>query len=256
MRKKSIITALVIEDDKWIAYQIKRHILQVFNREVQVLTAYTFKDAVEIIEQGRAEIFLVDIGLLDGCGEDLIRMIRAAPFPYPIIVQTTVQDKDYQLKIFKEYDRIKYLIKKDLFKYLTGSLKWAKKDIEASSVHRLLLPGRKLSDSLNVYEVCYIERISDTQNLHVEFYDFETKTYKFKEIKNMSLDRFMKEYNELDIFLRCQKGFIVSKKMVEQVLHLDNELLMLYRGGRNSELRIPIGPTYKTDVLSQLKGLY
>jgi len=255
MRKKSIITALVIEDDKRIAGQIKWHILTAFNRKIQILTAHTFKDAVEIIEGGLAEIFIVDFGLPDGDGEDLIKMIRAMPFPHPIIVQTTIQDKDYQLKIFKEYDRIKYLTKDTLFIDLTDSLKWAKKDIEASLTHRLLLPGRTLKDSLDMHEVCYIERIANSQNLHIEFYDSETRTYKFKEIKGMSLDRFMKEYNELDIFLRCHNSFIVSKKMIEQVLHLDDELLLIYRGERNSELRIPIGPTYKKSVLSQLKGL-
>ena len=256
MRKKSIITALVIEDDKRIAYRIKCDILRDFNRKIQVLTAHTFKDAVEIIDQGRAEIFIIDIGLPDGDGEDLIRMVRAMPLPHPIIVQTTIQDMEYQLKIFKGYNRIKYLTKKDLFKDLAGYVEWAKEDIEASLAPRLLLPGRALKDSLNVYEVCYIQRIIGEQNLHVEFYDFNTQTYDFKEIKNMSLDGFLEEYNELDIFLRCNRSFIVNRRMIEQVLILDKELLMLYRGEGNSQLRIPIGPTYKTDVLSQLKGLY
>ena len=255
MRKKSIITAVVIEDDKKIAHKIKWHILSAFKRKIQVLTAHTYKDAVEIIEQGLVEIFIVDFGLPDGDGEELIRMIRAKTDFLPIIAQTTIEDMTYQLKIFKDYEPVKYLTKKELFQELTGCLIWAKKKIGNSSSHRIIIPGRKLIDSLNIYEVCYIEKITKSQNLHIELYDFETQSYKFTVIKNLSLEKFMTEYNKLGIFLRCHQSYIVNKKMVEKVHILDNEILLLFRGNKDRQIRIPIGSVYKKPVLTQLKGL-
>ena len=254
--RRRLMTVAVIEDNKIISNQISWHITKTFNRELQVLTAKTHKDAVEIIEQGLADIYIVDFGLPDGDGEDLIKMIRAKSHIPPIIPQTTIQDMEYQLKIFKGYERIKYITKDVLFKELTTCLKWAKRDIEHSQGQRLLLPGRQLMDSLDIYEICYIEKIADVQGLNVVYYDFEARANGFKEIKYMGLDKFLEEYNKLNIFLRCHNSYIISKKMVEQVLVLDNELLMLCRGEKNMEIRIPIGPTFKKSVLSQLKGLY
>ena len=255
MRKKSIITAVVIEDDKKIAGQIKWHILRAFNREIQVLTANTYKDALEIIEEGLAEIFIVDFGLPDGDGEELMRIIRAKTDFLPIIAQTTIQDVTYQLKIFKDYEPVKYLTKEVLFQELTKCLIWAKGKIENSLSHRLIIPGRRLLGSLGMYEVCYVEKIANSQNLHIELYDFEDKAYKFTVINNLSLEKFMTEYNGLDIFLRCHQSFIVSKKMIEQVYLLDNEILLLFRAEKGREILIPIGPAYRKSVLSQLKGL-
>ena len=254
MRKK-LITVLLVEDNVPIANRIRWHITKAFNRELQVLVAKTFKEAKEIIEQGSVDIFIIDFGLPDGDGEDLIKMIRASTQVHPIIAQTTIQDKEYQLKIFKTYGRIKYLTKDILFEELEDCLMWARTEIANPLIQRLAIPGRSTLDSINIYEICFVERIAEARNLHIELYDSEAKAYKFSEIKNMSLDKFMTEYNALDIFLRCHQSYTVNKKMVEQVRYKDNEILMLYRREKDKEVLIPIGSTYKKSVLSQLKGL-
>lgn len=61
------------------------------------------------------------------------------------------------------------------------------------------IPGKRQMDSLNAYEICYVEKISDTRKLHVELYGHETRIYWFKEIKNMSLDKFTKHLRSIII---------------------------------------------------------
>lgn len=254
--KKRLITIMVVEDDLKILGRIRLQILRMFNREVQVLEAKNFKEAEQIIEQGLIHIAIIDILLPDGNGEDLIKQVRLHSRHIPIIVQTTIEDMAYQLKIFKGYDRIKYLTKETLFNDLTKALFWAKEEVTDALAYRLAIPGKKMMDSLDANQVCYVMTILNSHHLHVELYDFEAKTYSTTEIKNMNLEQFMGQYNAIGIFLRCQRGFIVNKRMIEKLFKNDNEILMLYRGKGGKEIRIEVGGTYKKDVLAQLKGLY
>lgn len=249
-------TILVIEDNSRISKRIKRHILKAFAKEVQILIADTFETAIDLIEQDVADIFIIDLELANGNGEELLKIIRKRSHLHPVILQSIIHDVAYQLKIFQTYDRVKYLTKDVLFDKLTVSLDWALRERAITTTHRISIPGRVITDSLNVFEICFIEKIPNERHLHVELYDFESRSYRFAEIRNMSLDTFLSEYNQLGIFLRCHQSFIVNKKMVEQLHHFDDEILMLFRGENNREIRIPIGGTRKKDVLNELKGLY
>ena len=250
------MTVLVVEDDPNILRKIEQHIFLAFDYESQVLKAKTFAQAKEIIESGLVEISIIDFTLPDGHSEDLIALIREQPRRHPIIVQTTIKDRDYQIKIYKEYGDIIYLTKDVLFEELTEHLLEARASLKDTATHRLAIPGQKIITSLDINQICYVTTIMGTNNLHVELYDFEEKAYTYTEINNMSLDKFMQEYNELGTFLRCHKSYIVSIKMIEQVSRDDNEILLLYRRKYHGEVKIDIGKVYKKDVLAVLKGLY
>lgn len=253
--KKRFITVVVIEDNPKFLAQLEKEITWFFKREFQVRRAKTFKEAKEIIEQGFGEIFIIDLGLPDGHGEDLIEMIRERPIEYPIVVQTVNNDINHQLKIYKKYDNIVYLTKEELFQELTKRLAKARENIGNLLRNRIAIPGKQIIDSLRADEVCYVMTIPNSHHLHVELYDFENKTYSNVEIKNMNLEQFMREYNAIGMFLRCERGFIVNIKMIEKVFKQDNEILMLPRLN-DKEVRINIGGTFKKDALAKLKGLY
>ena len=252
---KKMITVAVVEDEQGIAHRTKWFIWKTFKRELQVLIAGTYKDAAEMIENGLADIYIIDIGLPDGDGENLIIMIREKSFYTPIIVQSTKDDMKYRLKVLDEYDRIKYLTKEVMFEGLVKGLAWARREVKNTQLHQIWIPRRGTTESVNMYEVCYVERIRNEQNLHIELYDFDSRAYKSKERKNMSLDKFMQAHNELGLFLRCHSSFIVNKKMIEEIRQGDSELLMQFRGDRDVEIRVPIGPTYKKSVIAELRGL-
>ena len=254
--KKRFITVVIVEDNPKFLAQIGREIMRFFKRELQIREATTFKEAKEIIEQGFGEIFIIDLSLPDGHGEDLIEMIRERTIEYPIIVQTANNDINHQLKMYKKYGNIVCLTKEELFQELTKRLAKARANVGNIWGNRIAIPGKQIVDSLSIDEVCYVESIPNSHHLHVERYDFETKAYSMVEIKNMNLDQFMREYNEIGVFLRCERGFIINIKMIEKVFKNDNEILMIPRRLNDKEVRINIGGTFKKDVLAKLKGLY
>ena len=71
----------------------------------------------------------------------------------------------------------------------------------------------------------------------------------------MGLEKFMKEYNESGIFLRCHREYIVNRKMVKKVDISTSDITLLYESKNGSVKYIPIGMAYKKDVLSQLRGI-
>ena len=253
--KRRMATVLVVEDDPVIAKHIKFHIWKTFERTFQVVVANDYQTAKELTEGGHIDIFMIDFLLPDGHGEDLIKLIRKKSFKHPIIAQTVKDDLKYQNKIYREYGRIKYLTKSELYVSMKNAFSWAKTELDDSLRSRILLPGPKRG-SFNVKEVCYIERMPNSRSINIELYDVERKIFYYEEMRNLGLEKFLAAYNELGIFMRCHLSYIVNRLMIEEVDTLSNEILLLCRGENEREIRIPIGPTHKKDVLLQLRGLY
>jgi DNA-binding LytR/AlgR family response regulator len=254
MRKK-LFTILVVEDDLKILKKIEWQILRTFNRQVQVLKATTFEGAKEIILQGLVDISLIDLGLPDGHGEELIALIRERSRYQPIIVQTTEKDTAYQAKVHNEYERLIYLTKEVLFDELSDRLKVAKKDWEMYASQRLAILGQNKVNSVDINEVCYVTPISNT-HLHVELYDFNTETYKSIEIKYMTLKQFVDIYNKSGYFVRCHNSFVVNRKMVHSYSRTDNQIKMLYPRKGKYDILINVSEKYRRQVREKLKGLF
>ena len=161
-------TIAVVEDNKHIANQIKSHIEKDFGQQFRVIIAKTYQSAMDLIEGGLVNIYIIDICLPDGS---------------------------------------------------------------------------------------YVHLLSGTRAVLVEFYDLEKNEYQTIEMKNMSLEKFMREYNESGIFLRCHREYIVNKKMVKKINIILSDITLLYEGKNGRVLHIPIGMAYKKDVLSQLRGI-
>lgn len=255
-KKKRLVTAVVVEDNMRISERIKWQIRTMFNQEIQVLSAKTFAEAKEILKLGVAEIWLVDFGLPDGNGEELIKLIRAQSTRIPIIAQTVITDLEYKVKIFENYERIKYLTKDTLFTQLTKAIFWARDEISYDLDYFISVPGKGYLESLSIHEIVYVMKLPGTQGLLLKLYDFEKKAYHDLEIKGMGLGQFLDENNKLGVFLRTHQSFVVNKKMIEIVYHMADQILMLYREEKDREIFVPIGPTYKRAVKAATKGLY
>jgi len=250
---KRFPTVLIVEDDPRFMKQIAWEICVTFKRQVQILRAMTYKDAVEIIKQGLAEISIIDFQLPDGHGEDLIIMIREQSHNHPIIVQTIIEDKDYQIKMHNKYGHLYYLTKKILFTEIANYLNRAKIDWDNCEGKRLAIPGQNIS-SLDVNEVCTV--MKSPNGLYVELYDFKQEDYRTIEIKNMGLTQFMDLYNTEDLFVRCHNSYIINKRMIKEIYRSDNEILLLYKRSGDHEVRVPMTDRFKKGVLAKVKGLY
>lgn len=245
------MTVLIVEDRTYILDQLET-LLKANFTDIQILKAQTFLDAKEIIESGSADVFIIDFGLPDGDGIDLIKLIRQYySRQQPIIVQTMKEELDYQLEIYKKYGNITYLTKKTVFSELVESVANAREDIQDQLNTRLMIPGKTIIEALDRREICFVSKLPNCNNLEVTSYDFQKEDFKYKEINEMSLARFLELYNESGFFIRCHRSYVVNKKMIQQVLRAEDKILLKYKG-----VKVDLGEAYKKDVLKALKGVF
>lgn len=256
MKREKVLRTLIVEDDRTIAKNMKYFILNTFNRQIQVLIAKNFEEAKAIIEKGMINIFIIDFGLPDGDGEDLIDLIRELYPKAPIIAQTTIEDKDFQLRIYRKFKGITYITKHVLFEELQDAVAVAKKEALCYETKRVPLISRGKIESIDLDMICHITTIPNTGNLNIEYYDHEKGDYNFKTMNGTTLGQFLKKYNDSGYFLRCHASYIINKKMVKKVNKLDNYILLLYKRSNGSEVRIDVSEGFKKEVLTELKGFY
>ena len=246
-----MVTVLLVEDEEQILNHLEGLIKTNFN-DIQVLKAKSLQEAKVIIESGVAEIFVIDFRLPDGDGLDLIKLIRNYySRQQPIIIQTTIDDQTYQLDIYKQYGNIVYLTKETVFKELVEHIANAREDVKDQLNNRLMIPGKAISEALDKREICFISKLPNCNNLEVTSYDAKTEDFKYKEIVEMSLSRFLELYNQTNSFIRCHRSYVINKKMVEKILRTENKILLKYKN-----VKIELGESYKKDILKAMKGVF
>jgi len=252
---KPMLSILVIEDELEILREIERHILTQFYHKVQVIGVRTFEDAKYYIKQEQTDIFIIDLYLPDGTGEDLVAMIREQSTFLPIILQTREEDMVFIAKFFMKHPNIRYIVKKELNLRLAELLHESKLlHRKYTEAYRIGITGQSIGDMIDVKDICYIEKIRSENNLHVHLYDFENETYKTYTIKNMALSEFEEQYNDNGYFLRCNRSFIVSIRKIQKYFRKDRQLAMISAKEGGINIKIDIGETYKEKVDDRLRG--
>jgi len=246
-----VVTVLLVEDEEQILNHLEELIKTSFN-DVQVLKAQSLQEAKVIIESGVAEVFIIDFYLPDGDGVDLVKLIRNYySRQQPIIIQTTRDDQTYQLDIYKQYGNIVYLTKETVFNELVEHVANAREDVRDQLNNRLMIPGKTIFEALDKREICFISKLPNCNNLEVTSYDAKTEDFKYKEIIEMSLSRFLELYNQSNSFIRCHRSYVINKKMVEKILRTESKILLKYKN-----VKIELGESYKKDILNSMKGVF
>jgi len=255
-RPKRLLSVLIVEDDLQILREIAIHISKQFGREVQILKATTLKEGMDIVGQRLFDIAIIDLLLPDGHGEELIALIRENDPDLPIIVQTTESDTAYQAEVHNEYGGLVYICKPNFLKEFSKRLKVAVNKHKRLSAERLSVVTHKRIDILDIDEVCYVSRIPESNNLHVELYDFEKKDYKFFVIEYMTMAEFIETYNASGYFLRCHNSYIVNRMMVKSFSRTDSQITMLMPRKNGADVIIDVSEKYRKEVRNLLKGVY
>jgi DNA-binding NtrC family response regulator len=92
-------TILVVDDEENARKSIATYLQK---REYEVLCAATLAEAREIINQGRADIILLDVQLPDGYGPDLLEETARLSIQPPIILITAYGDIDMAVEAMKD----------------------------------------------------------------------------------------------------------------------------------------------------------
>jgi len=108
----SIFTVVIVEDDKDICDYLARSI-GLTNKLQIVGSAHCIEDGLNIIERTSPDILLVDLGLPDGSGIELIRAARQLKKPSECMVITIHADKHHLMNAL-EAGATGYLLKDSL----------------------------------------------------------------------------------------------------------------------------------------------
>jgi Response regulators consisting of a CheY-like receiver domain and a winged-helix DNA-binding domain len=99
---------LIIEDDPQIIDAISS-VLKIVWSNIRVLSSTSGKEGIELVESQNPDAVLLDLGLPDIDGFDVLRQIRAFSL-VPIIIITVCEDENILVKAF-ELDANDYLVK-------------------------------------------------------------------------------------------------------------------------------------------------
>ncbi len=226
------MTCIIIEDE--IPAQI---ILKNFIGKIPNLTLIdTFKAAIEansFLNSNTVDVVFLDINLPDISGIDFIKTIKNPP----AVIMTTAYP-DYAVSSFELETIIDYLVKPFSFDRFLKAINKVKTKVtpveEAPESEILFLNVDKTHHKIVLNDILFLE--SDRNYITVV-----TKTQKLSYIDSLKNWRAKLPVNQ---FVQVHKSFIVNSKCVDKIM--GNEV---YVAGN----RIPIGRTYKQELLVQLK---
>lgn len=234
-RKYKAMNCIIIEDEIPAQSILKHFIDKVPNLNL----IDTFKAAIEansFFNSNTVDVVFLDINLPDISGLDFIKTIKDPP----AIIMTTAYP-DYAVSSFELDTIVDYMVKPFSFDRFLKAINKAKDRIEtpksiteAKDEESIFLNVDKTLHKINLNAILYIE--SDRNYITVV-----TETQKLSYID--SLKNWTAKLPE-NQFKQVHKSFIINSKFVDKIS--GNTLFI-------KDNKIPIGRTYKQDLLKQLK---
>jgi len=252
--KRKLARILIVAKDTRLANQISWKVRETFPEIPKILTETKIRNSGDIIKRGLADIFIVGIELSGGYGEDLIQLINELRPDSSIIAFSENEDVADLLNLQIKYENLTCITRSKLLGMLDAPLLRAKKRFDKLDHRRMAFPNLKGRTLVDISEVAYITTSGDDR-IHVELYDWTNYTFYFASRK-MSMVGFMKEYNKDGDFLRCHASYIVNKRAIESVDKTGTYLVLIMKRQNGDEIQIPISDTYRSRVLSELKGVF
>jgi len=230
-----MMTCIIIEDEIPAQKILKNYVAKLPNVEL----LGTFHEALEansFLNNNSVDVVLLDINLPEISGIDFIKTIKNPP----AIIMTTAYP-DYAVSSFELETIVDYLVKPFSFDRFLKAINKAKNRIENPRIPTqendqeiLFLNVDKTLHKIVLNDIMFLE--SDRNYITVV-----TKNQKLSYID--SLKNWKAKLSE-DYFIQVHKSYIINRTFVDKIS--GNEI---YVQGN----RIPIGRTYKQELLKQLK---
>lgn len=232
------IKCLVVDDEPLAIRLIEKHIAKIDNLEV-VATCNNALKAFEILNLQKIDLMFIDIKMPNITGIEFLKNLKNPP---KTILTTAYRDyaiEGYDLGV------VDYLLKPITFeRFLKAVDKFlgeiAKKEVvskEPVSDEFILVKSGIKNYKINMNDIVYIESLKDYIKINTVGDKNITSKYKIGDIQQ--------ELNE-DNFLRIHRSFIINTSKITAFTINEIEV---------NHIEIPIGASYKEDVLLYLKTL-
>ncbi|WP_447636285.1 LytR/AlgR family response regulator transcription factor [Flavobacterium microcysteis] len=232
------IKCLVVDDEPLAIRLIEKHIAKIDNLEV-VATCNTALKAFEILNLQKIDLMFLDIKMPSITGIEFLKNLKNPP--------KTIFTTAYRDYAIEGYDLgvVDYLLKPVTFerflkavdKFLSETAKNEVKIKESVPDEFILVKSGIKNYKINTNDILYIESLKDYIKINTVGDKNITSKYKIGDIQE--------ELNG-DHFLRIHRSFIINTTKITAFTMNEIEV---------NNIEIPIGASYKEDVLLYLKTL-
>ena len=115
---------LLVDDERYVIESIKKNICWERTDITEIYTAFTMKQAQEIITAVKMDIIISDIVMPAATGFDLVQWVREQNFRIQVIFLTSYAEFDYARRAI-QLESVEYLLKPIDFEKLEEALKKA-----------------------------------------------------------------------------------------------------------------------------------
>jgi two-component system LytT family response regulator len=227
---------IIVDDDKTSRNAMK-HLVSQVNYLTLVGLCSNANEALELLNNGKIDLLLLDIEMPDISGLDLIKSLKNPPLT---ILATS--RKDYAIEAF-ECNVVDYLVKPFSFDRFFKAIEKAKEifenaqqTIDFSNKNTAFIKSSGTIIKINISEIQWIEALGDYITIH-------TSTKKFTIHSTMKTIE-----NKLDSskFIRVHRSFIVA---VDNISSIDDNVIVI------EKQLIPVGAVYKENLIKRLNFL-
>jgi two-component system response regulator YesN len=113
---------LLVDDERYVIESIKKNICWERTGITEIYTAFTMKQAQEIITAVKMDIIISDIVMPAATGFDLVQWVREQNFRIQVIFLTSYAEFDYARRAI-QLESVEYLLKPIDFEKLEEALK-------------------------------------------------------------------------------------------------------------------------------------
>ena len=222
--------------------------------DIQLLTATTFEDGRDLIENSHVDLSVLDIGLTDDdndeLGVQLAEEIRER-YPYNTIIFQTVQyDPKYQADIHARIGSAVYLVKQELTKKrLISTIHHELNRFAAPLTSFIFIKERSERTTIPTHNIFRIEKVNNGRDANFFLYDQKSNKITVKTFR-ITLNDIIDQPGAKGFLIRCHQSHIINQKMIEWTTVDDS--MDKVKIEHENEL-IPIGRTFRDKTFKALE---
>ena len=222
---------------------------------VQILTAKNYEEGKDLISNHHIDLAILDISLTDGDDEYGIRLADQYRENYPfntIIFQTIRDDYKYRAQLHDRIGTNVYIPKTELTQErFVGVVGQELERFKTQFTNKIFIYQKDKKVPIDANIILYLEKVSETKDIKLFFYDRDTRKVKVEVLSNISLEKFLGLPGTGNLF-RCHKSYIVNKQMILKSMMTDiGDAFSI----RHTDDLVPIGRHFRKEAAKILKGM-
>lgn len=204
-----VIHCIVVDDEPLPVKLLADYVEKTPGLQLVLKTTHVL-DALDYVQQGKADLVFLDIQMPELTGIHFLKIIRGA---CKVILTTAYSE--YAVESY-DYDVIDYLLKPITFERFSLAVQKAKKRLTEDKIATLPLTQTKLTEHIFVKTEYRIQKINLADILYIEamrdYIAFITRAGKILSLDSM---KNMEEILPAGAFIRIHKSYIVNKNNID-----------------------------------------